>query len=281
MDRRLSGFGDIRHSASTPYDDSANKPVDSEPQIKPPAIVVKDLTFTYPTGTTALDGISLTVRQGERLAVVGPSGCGKSTLLYLLAGLYRPTSGQVMVTVNERRRSPVTVVFQGDTLLPWMTAEENIKLFAKFQKHPSDLQERVDSLLKMTGMSSFAKSYPYQLSGGMRRRVAFLAAVAPQPEILLLDEPFSSVDEPTRVAIHQEVLRITERLNTTVVLVTHDLAEAATLSDVIVILSRRPAQIFSRHSVNFGRERNVLQLRQSPEFLKLNGALWHDLSLQL
>jgi NitT/TauT family transport system ATP-binding protein len=136
-------------------------------------------------------------------------------------------------------------------------------------------------MLEMVGLSTYAHMYPYQLSGGMRRRLACVAAMAPLPGLLLLDEPFSAVDEPTRVQIHQDVLTMFREFGMTVVLATHDLAEAVTLSDRVIILSRRPGTIFNEHVVPFGRDRKVVDLRQSAEFLELYGELWTDLSSQL
>jgi ABC-type nitrate/sulfonate/bicarbonate transport system ATPase subunit len=133
----------------------------------------------------------------------------------------------------------------------------------------------------MVGLDGFARAYPKQLSGGMRRRVAFLAGIAPRPNMLLLDEPFSSVDEPSRVRIHQEVLGIVNRFKTTTVLVTHDLAEAITLSNRVAIFSARPGRVVAVHEIPFGGERNVLELRDTPEFLELYGHLWHELSAQI
>jgi ABC-type nitrate/sulfonate/bicarbonate transport system ATPase subunit len=138
-----------------------------------------------------------------------------------------------------------------------------------------------DELLAMAGLEGFEKAYPYELSGGMRRRVAFITAMAAQPRLLLLDEPFSSLDEPTRVAIHQDVLEIVRRLGTSVVLVTHDLAEAASLCDRILILTARPGRVAVECDVPFGPERDMLALREQPDFLALNGRLWHDLSRQI
>jgi ABC-type nitrate/sulfonate/bicarbonate transport system ATPase subunit len=174
------------------------------------------------------------------------------------------------------------MVFQKDTLLPWLTVAQNVALYFKFHPAPrAEVQQRVEWLLELAGLDGFERAYPYQLSGGMRRRVAFLAAVAPLPSLLLLDEPFSSLDEPTRVAIHQDVYAIVRRLGMTAVIVTHDLAEAISLCDEVVILTRRPGSVAVRHQVPFGNDRNMLELRQSTEFLALYGRVWHDLSEQL
>jgi ABC-type nitrate/sulfonate/bicarbonate transport system ATPase subunit len=246
--------------------------------------VLEDVRFVYPTGTVALDGLSLTIPQGRVTGVVGPSGCGKSTMLQLLSRLAAPTSGSIRLNVDRSGdRHDVAMVFQQDTLLPWLTAAENVGLYYRFHR-PRDrrqLQQEIRTLLEMIGLDQFADAYPNQLSGGMRRRVAFLAGVAPRPQLLLLDEAFSSVDEPTRVIIHQEVLRIVRELNMTTVLVTHDLAEAISLSDQVVIFSARPGRVAATYEVPFGADRNVLELRDRPEFLALYGELWKELSAQI
>lgn len=248
---------------------------------------IEDVAFEYPTGVLALSGLDMSIARGSSVAVVGPSGCGKSTLLQLLAGLRTPTSGRITWPAFPPGVHPMTVVFQTDTLLPWLTAAENVGLYYRVGRTGKRVDKdaaraRVDALLEMVGLRDFGRSYPYQLSGGMRRRIAFLAAVAPEPAVLLLDEPFSSLDEPTRVTIHQDVLRIMSELDTTVVLVTHDLAEAITLCDEVVILTSRPGRVLNRHRVPFDRAgRNAIELRHSREFLDLYALLWEELGSQI
>lgn len=248
-----------------------------------PAATLESIGLRYgANGVAALRDLSLSIAAGNVTGVVGPSGCGKSTFLYLLAGLLAPTSGTVRRRPPPEGAHPLTMVFQRDTLLPWLTARENVGLYFRFHRAPrSDVRRTVDRLLQMVGLEEFADAYPYQLSGGMRRRVALLAGFAPKPSMMLMDEPFSSLDEPTRVAVHQDLLRIIRQSEMTVVLVTHDLAEAITLCDEIVIMSARPGRVVSRHPVPFGRERDVLALRQTPEFLSLYGALWRELGEQI
>jgi NitT/TauT family transport system ATP-binding protein len=248
------------------------------------AAVLRDVAFTYPSGTLALDRLSLTIPTGQVTGIVGPSGCGKSTMLQLLAGLATPTAGTIHVNTDPAiDRHDVAMVFQQDTLLPWLTVEENIGVYYRFHppKDKQALKRELAELLRMVGLEQFAGAYPNQLSGGMRRRVAFLAAVASKPQLLLLDEPFSSVDEPTRLGIHQEVLRIVRQFEITTVIVTHDLAEAISLSDRVAIFTARPGRVSSFHDIPFGNDRVVLELRDRPDFLSLYGRLWQDLSEQI
>ena len=262
---------------------------------RPAILELRDLRFSYGGGIDVLDGVSLSIQTGGIVGIVGPSGCGKSTLLSLVAGLSTPTSGTIARRRVDPSRHPLSMVFQKDTVLPWLTVADNVRLFAKFKRHRArpglgglrkrsggqPLDDRVAELLTIGGLSDRADAYPYQLSGGMRRRLAFLTAVAADPEVLLLDEPFSSVDEPTRVGIHQDVFRIARMMNMSAMLVTHDLAEAITLCDRVVILSNRPARIATSYEIPFGEERQMLELRETKQYLELYGHLWHDLSQQI
>jgi NitT/TauT family transport system ATP-binding protein len=257
-----------------------------------PRIALEDIAFAYDDKAPVIDGLSLDIGAGETIGIVGPSGCGKSTLLALIAGLQKPSGGQLSTRLEGNQRHPLSMVFQKDTLLPWLTVASNVLFFSRLGKgrrsaahrtraSTSGLDERVQELLAVGGLSDCADAYPYQLSGGMRRRVAFLAAVAPDPQILLLDEPFSSVDEPTRIGIHQDAYRITRMMEMTTVLVTHDLAEAITLCDRVVILSRRPSAVAKEYVIPFGESRQMLKIRETDEYLALYKSLWHDLGAQI
>ncbi|MFR9805275.1 ABC transporter ATP-binding protein [Pseudonocardia sp. RS010] len=248
------------------------------------ALGITDVTYRYAPGSPdVLRGLSLQVSRGTTMGVVGPSGCGKSTLLSLVAGLREVDGGRVEVHSFDPGRQTVAMMFQKDTLLPWKTVEQNIRLYYRFKK-PRDrkaVDELVAELIDLAHLNGYEKMYPYQLSGGQRRRVALLSAVAAQPELLLLDEPFSALDEPTRLAIHQDVLRIMKRMEMSAILVTHDLAEAISLSDEVSILTAGPGRVAGCHSVPFGRDRDVLALRKTPEFLSMYGVLWDELSAQI
>lgn len=251
-------------------------------------VSMTDLSYSYDSATPVLDRFTLDIRAGEIVSLVGPSGCGKSTLLRLIAGIARPQGGTLRVA-REIVDEPcsVTMVFQNDTLLPWRNVQKNAMLYSRFQRlrarraEASERSERVRELLTLVGLGDHLKKYPFELSGGMRRRLAFAAAVAPAPRLLLLDEPFASVDEPTRIQIHHDILPIIRNLGMAVIIVTHDLGEAASLSDRVLILTRRPTAIYSENEIPWGRDRDIVVLRESSEFTTVYGGLWHDLRLQL
>lgn len=242
--------------------------------------------FSYSTDAVVISDLNFEVEEGSVVSIVGPSGCGKSTLLALIAGLEQPNTGSLTWSEEERRpaRHPLTMMFQKDTLLPWLTVEDNVGLHFRFQPKRWSKQERRDRvahLIEMAGLGGSERKYPYQLSGGMRRRAAFLTAVAPGPRLMLLDEPFSALDEPTRIAIHQDVFKIVKDEGITVVLITHDLGEAISMSDRVLVLSARPAAVVEDYSVPFGGDRNMMALRQQEEFLRLYGHTWETLSQQI
>ena len=238
--------------------------------------------YTFEAGLRVLDGVPLELHTGEIVAVVGPSGCGKSTLLRLIAGLISAQEGHIEVAAPDAQRHPCAMVFQEDTLLPWLRVRDNAALVTKFQRsRRNEKNALVDSLLAMVGLKEFARSYPYQLSGGMKRRLAVVVAVATLPQMLLFDEPFSALDEPTRISVHAEVYALLRRFSIGTILVTHDLAEALCLSDRILLLSSRPAHLVEEYVVPFGPDRDMIQLRSNPEFLSLYGTIWQELSAQI
>lgn len=250
----------------------------------PIAATFSHVGLQYLNGTVALEDVTFAIASERITSIVGPSGCGKSTALRLLAGLEHPTAGSVSRSIETSDgRHDVAMVFQENTLLPWLTVQENVGLYQRF--HPPPYREvarrEVSELLRLVGLEGFAGAYPKQLSGGMLRRTAFLAGVAAHPQVLLLDEPFSAVDEPTRVTIHQEVLRIVRQLRMTTVLVTHDIAEALSLSDFLIMLSARPGRVVKVYEVPFGAERDVFELRGRRAFLDLYGEVWEDLSREI
>jgi NitT/TauT family transport system ATP-binding protein len=211
---------------------------------------VEDVSMTYAApdadGLQALDGVSLELAPGSFCSLVGPSGCGKSTLLMVVAGLYRPSSGRVLIDGREVR-SPwhdVGFVFQRDVLLEWRRVIDNVLLPIEVRHQPkSGYRERARNLLDLVGLGGFEHYYPDQLSGGMRQRVAICRALIHSPTLLLMDEPFAAVDALTRERLNFDLLRLTDEFPTTVIFVTHSIEEAVMLSDRVLVLGPRPARV--------------------------------------
>jgi NitT/TauT family transport system ATP-binding protein len=254
--------------------------------LAPPLLALRGVGYAYESGVKALDTIDVDLDAGSVTAVIGPSGCGKSTILAILAGLRKPLHGIVEWSEGgkgDRGNGPrLTLMFQKDTLLPWLTVEDNVGFGLRYVRDldKQEARSRIERLLGMAGLSHARKMYPYQLSGGMRRRVALLMVVAPYPKVLLLDEPFSSLDEPSRVSIHADLLSIVHELGITAVIVTHDLGEALSLSDRIVVLSKGPATVVKTREVPFGSSRDVFHLREDADYQELYAELWAELSAQ-
>ncbi len=225
--------------------------------------------------TLALNDVSFTTHRRELLCVVGPSGCGKSTLVRILAGLEEPSSGEALL-----EGKPVTepgsdrgMVFQGYTLFPWLTVKKNVMFGPEVNGHGRDQAER-EALqwLQLIGLEKFADSYPHQLSGGMKQRVAIVRALANQPRILLMDEPFGALDAQTRCRMQVHLLEIWRKIDITIVFITHDLDEAIFLADRILVLSAHPGEVQELIEVPVPRPRSVAQL-VTPEFLATKARL--------
>lgn len=223
----------------------------------------------------ALDGMSVAVAEGEFLAIVGPSGCGKSTLLRLLSGLLRPIKGQVRfrdqpLTAPQRE---IGLVFQRANLMPWRTVLGNILLPLEVARLPQPVMaEQARALVALVGLDGFADAYPHQLSGGMQQRVALARALVHEPSVLLLDEPFGSLDALTRERMNAELLRIWARTRPTVVMVTHSISEATLLADRVLVMSPRPGRVRAAFPVPLPRPRQMA-LTSEPEFLRLTRAI--------
>jgi len=219
---------------------------------KPLRLVDASLSF----GSIAVfHNLSLAVSRGEFVAVVGPSGCGKTTLLNLFSGFLKPLSGSVECAGRLR------MVYQNDSLFPWQTAAENISLGLRHLKPQAEQARQLKEMLRLIVLEEFADHYPHQLSGGMRQRVELARALAGDTDILLLDEPFSSLDYLTRLRMRHELSRMLEQPPRTVVLVTHDIEEAAQLADRIIVLSERPARISCEVTVDLKRPRELTHLK--------------------
>lgn len=230
----------------------------------------------------AIGDITTEIQQGEFVSIVGPSGCGKSTLLHLLAGFDEPTGGQVFVAGEPVKPGSVPpglgYIFQKDTVLPWRRVRNNVALGLKYRNvRQSVIDDKVEKLLKLGGLEGFGDTYPHQLSGGMRRRVALLMTLACDPRILLLDEPFGALDTHTRTLLHQELLAIWREMRQTVILVTHDLDEAVTLSNRILVLSRPPSRILLDHRVDIPQPRDVFSVRDTAVFTEHFRTVWRVL----
>lgn len=219
---------------------------------------------------SAVGPITLSIRPGEFVSLVGPSGCGKTTLLSMLAGFIEASSGSIRIdgiSVGRSVPSDLGFIFQRDTVLPWYSVWDNVGLGPKFHGTPKAKRDaKIRSLLKLGRLEKFAKAFPHQLSGGMRRRLALLMSLACDPKILLLDEPFAALDAHTRTNIHQELIGIWQTQKQTIVLITHDLDEAIALSDRVIVLSNRPSRILLDEHIGIPHPRNVYTVRQNPQF---------------
>jgi len=224
---------------------------------------------------TALGDITFDVGSGEFFVIVGPSGCGKTTLLRIAAGLEKPTSGRVTIEHGASARPENAMVFQGDSIFPWMTVWDNaaygLRMRGAAESHVNDV---VGHYLDRTGLRKFAHDYPHQLSGGMKQRVSIARAFACDPEVLFMDEPFSALDEQNRTILQQELLRIWDETKKTVVFITHSVDEAVTLGDRIMIMSGDRGHPKAFVDVPFARPRSVLDLRSSAEYGRLFGDIW-------
>jgi NitT/TauT family transport system ATP-binding protein len=240
---------------------------------------VRDLTISY-GGEPVLERASLDVAEGQFVSLVGPSGSGKSSLLRAVMGLQRPLGGMVETGLE---RSDVGILFQDDALLPWRTARDNVALGLVFNgvERRRALHE-ADEWLDQLGLHGFGDRYPRHLSGGQRKRVALAQVLARKPKLLLMDEPFASLDAIVRARVIQDVVALVERERITVLLVTHDLEEAISLSDSVYLLSQGPrARIIRQYPVPIPRPRDPVRARLHPAFAPLYEKLWADLSREV
>lgn len=242
------------------------------------AIEAVDLGKQFLTSSGAIDAVqhvTLTIPAGEFCVLVGPSGCGKSTFLRMVAGLESPTSGHLMITSPFGGTVTNAVVFQGRSLFPWLTLEDNIGYGLRLQGiTPGERKDRVAQLLATLGLSRFARTYPHQISEGMRQRVAIGRALAVDPDMLLMDEPFGALDEQTRYLLQEELLRIWDKTGKTVLFITHSIDEAITLGDRIVVMTAQPGSIRAILDVPFPRPRLTKDVRSNPEFGSLFAQTW-------
>lgn len=224
---------------------------------------VSKIFYTQEQQTVAVNKLSFEVNEGEFVALIGPSGCGKTTILSLVCGLIEPTSGQITFS----RDNAVGYMLQRDQLFEWRTIERNVTLGLeiKHAKTPENV-ERARDLLKKYGLWDFRRHHPQQLSGGMRQRAALIRTLATNPDLLLLDEPFSALDFQTRLEVCDDVYEIIKKENKTALLVTHDISEAISLADKVIVLTGRPATLKAVHYTNLGDIDTPLHRRQAPDF---------------
>lgn len=233
--------------------------------------------------TEALKDINFSLYEGEFVSIVGPSGCGKSTLLNIICGLLKPSSGEIYLDGEkmENMSTKIGYMFQRDQLFEWLNVLDNVKLGLKIQhKMNADSLELIDELLKKYNLWNFRNHHPSELSGGMRQRVALIRTLALKPELLLLDEPFSALDYQTRLNVSDEISGIIKSQRKTVIMVTHDISEAISMSDRVIILSKRPAGIKNIIDVNFKVESNTpLKRRDDENFRGYFNKIWKELDL--
>jgi len=246
-------------------------------------------SYRSPTGESllALADFSLRIGGGRFVSVVGPSGCGKTTLLRMAGGLIPWDAGEIRLDgAALTGPSPkMSMVFQGIGLMPWRSVADNVALGIQLQAHRRKLTgkelEFVGATLAMVGLKGFEHYYPYQLSGGMQQRVGLARALVRQPEILLMDEPFGALDAQTRAVLQDELLRLWDRVKSTVLFITHDLDEAIYLSDLVVVMGRRPGRIKQVLEVSLKRPRDAYDVRAEKEFARLRSIAWQSIKEEL
>ena len=231
----------------------------------------------------ALDNINFEVYEGELLSIIGPSGCGKSTLLSIIAGLEEKSAGEIYIDGQkiEKISPKIGYMLQKDSLLEWRSIYKNV-LFGLEIRHNVTKENKayVEELLKKYNLYEFKDKYPSQLSGGMRQRVALIRTLAIKPKILLLDEAFSALDYQTRIMVTKDIYKILKNEGITAVMVTHDISESISMSDRIVVLSKRPAHVKQIHEIKFSlKNRDPLNVRETPEFSKYFDSIWKELDV--
>ena len=232
----------------------------------------------------ALKSISFSILDGEFVAIIGPSGCGKTSILSIIAGLLKPSSGSVYFNSKQvtAPNSSIGYMLQKDHLFEWRTIEKNTLLPLEILGLTKDEEKlkTVENLLKKYGLWDFRQSYPNQLSGGMRQRVALIRTLASSPKLLLLDEPFSALDYQTRLSVCDDVYKIIKNEKKTAVLVTHDISEAIALADRIIVLTKRPSTILSVHQIDTDKTLTPLKRRESDGFSRWFEILWRELNYE-
>lgn len=247
-----------------------------------PRIVIRDVAKHFVLDgrrvVTALAGLHLDVAEGEFVCLVGPSGCGKSTLLRIVAGLESASRGTIAVRRARTDRPPTAVIFQEQSAFPWLRVRDNIAYGLRMQGVPAaEARARAEAEARKVGLGGFLDAHPYQLSGGMRQRIAIARAFALDPEVLLMDEPFAALDEQTKILLQEELLRRWSESRRTVLFITHSIDEAVILGDRVVVMSARPGRVKAQFTIDLPRPREVYQMKAEPRFGELAFAVWREL----
>ena len=247
---------------------------------------LENISLAYQTETDeirALSSISFGVERGEFVAIIGPSGCGKTSILSIIAGLLKPSGGRVTLCGEEikKGKNSIGYMLQKDELFPWRTIEENAYLPLEVKRlKNADEKKKVNRLLEKYGLWEFRKKYPSQLSGGMRQRAALIRTMASSPDLLLLDEPFSALDYQTRLSVCDDLYEIIKNEKKTTLLVTHDISEALSTADRIIVLTKRPSKILNIHIIDLDKSVSPLKRREDPQFSKWFERLWRELNYE-
>lgn len=248
-------------------------------------IMVRDVRKAYGSGVNAIvaiENVSFSVREGEFVALLGPSGCGKSTVLNMVAGLVALTQGTIEIDGQPVRKDhcakSVGYVFQRDTTFPWRSVAQNVGYGLELAgMKPAARKELVDEALAVAGLYDFRNHFPLTLSGGMRQRVSLMRTLVTKPQILLMDEPFGALDTHTKLEMHRFLLELWDRERQTVLFVTHDLGEALTLADRVLLMSARPSRVKEDFAISFTRPRDAVALRETKEYGDAFSHMWHSL----
>lgn len=254
------------------------------PSAAGPMIDIRGVSQTYPgrdgTDVLALDNVSISLEEGEFLALVGPSGCGKTTLLNVISGLVSNYSGQALVRGEKPRAgSPhVGYLFARDSLMPWRTIQQNAELAMELKGWDrTTRRNQAREMLTQVGLAGYEDSYPAQLSQGMRQRAAIVRTLAPRPDLVLLDEPFSALDSQTKMQLQDSFGRLWQESKATVVLITHDLGEAVGLADRVAVMTRRPGQIKGVFESDLPKPRSMFDLQSDARFHAIHDKIWQSL----
>lgn len=238
---------------------------------------IKNLRKIYHTNkgeTLAVDNFSFNLKEGEFVAIVGPSGCGKSTILSILCGLEKPSGGKIILD----KKTKLGYMLQGDNLFEWQNIFKNCLLGLEINKTVDKSNKKyVRKLLETYGLKEFVNAFPSNLSGGMRQRVALIRTLATKPDLLLLDEPFSALDYQTRLAVSDDVYKIIKKENKSAIMVTHDISEAISMADKIIVMSKRPGTIKSIYEIKLENRSNPINNRKAKEFSYYYEKIWKDI----